>query len=164
MIQLNYKDATYTFNVTTEDVRIDTSVPRTQIRHLFKFTNDMDGGVKYAYGATETINDRYTRIRMTSEVPPNENTFTGRIDFIPNGYWKYEVYEVSYNGTAVVNATQAPATESTPATDQEGVYGTVKGVVEIGKLFVTEKSGLEQVKYTQRQEPSGQTNYIYYGQ
>lgn len=163
MIQLNYKDATYLFNVTTEDVRIDTSVPKTQIRHLFKFTNDMDGGVKYAYGVTETINDRYTSVRMTSEVPPNENTFTGRIDFIPNGYWKYEVYEVSYNGTAVVNATQAPATESTPATDQEGVFGTVKGVVEIGKLFVTEKSGLEQVKYTQRQEPSG-TNYIYYGQ
>ena len=50
MIQLTYKDATYTFNVTTEDVRIDTSVPKTQIRHLCKFTNDMDGGVKYAYG------------------------------------------------------------------------------------------------------------------
>ncbi len=163
MIQLNYKDDTYTFNVTTEDVRINTSVPRTQIRHLFKFTNDMDGGVKYAYGNSEIINDRYTRIRMSSEVPPNENTFTGKINFIPNGYWKYEVYEVSYNGTAVVNATQAPATESTPATDQDGVFGTVQGCVEIGKLFVTERSGHEQVKYTQRQEPSG-TNYIYYGQ
>ena len=163
MIQLNYKDTSYTFNVTTEDVRINTTAPRTQIRHLFKFTNDMDGGVKYAYGATETINDRYTRIRMIADAPPNENTFTGRIDFIPNGYWKYEVYEVSYNGTAVVNATQAPATESTPATDQSGVYGVVQGCVEIGKLFVTEKSGVEQVRYTQREEPSG-TNYIYYGQ
>jgi len=163
MIQLNYKDATYTFNVTTEDVRINTSVPRTQIRHLFKFTNDMDGGVKYAYGNSEIINDRYTRIRMSSEVPPNENTFTGKIDFIPNGYWKYEVYEVSYNGTAVVNATQAPATESTPATDQDGVFGTVQGCVEIGKLFVTERSGHEQVRYTQRKKPS-RTNYIYYRQ
>ena len=163
MIQLNYRDAAYTFNVTTEDVRINTIVPSSQIRHLFKFTNDMDGGVKYAYGNTENIYDRYTKIRIASAVPPNENTFTGKIDFIPNGYWKYEVYEVSYNGTAVVNATQAPATESTPATDQENVYGTVQGVVEIGKLFVTEQSGLEQVRYTQRQEPSG-TNYIYYGQ
>tara|TARA_R110001599_G_scaffold26992_4_gene95347 strand:+ start:2551 stop:3045 length:495 start_codon:yes stop_codon:yes gene_type:complete len=164
MIQLTYKDYTYTFNVTTEDVRIDTSVPKTQIRHLCKFTNDMDGGVKYAYGATETIYDRYTRISMISATLLAPNVFLGKIDFIPNGYWKYEVYEVSYNGTAVVNATQAPATESTPATDQEGIFGTVKGVVEIGKLFVTETSGLEQVQYTQREEPSGQTNYIYYGQ
>ena len=160
MIQLTYATA-YSFNVTTEDVRIDTSVPRTQIRHLFKFTNDMDGGVKYAYGRSETIKDRYTNITLQHNT--TEDTFAGTIDFIPNGYWKYEVYEVSYNGTAVVNATKAPATESTPATDQEGVYGTVKGVVEIGKLFVTEQSGLEQVKYTQREEPSG-TNYIYYGQ
>tara|TARA_R110000787_G_scaffold163796_1_gene276931 strand:+ start:53 stop:544 length:492 start_codon:yes stop_codon:yes gene_type:complete len=163
MIQLNYKDVSYIFNVTTEDVRINTIAPKTNIRHLFKFTNDMDGGVKYAYGATENIYDRYTQIRMTSINPPNENTFTGKIDFIPNGYWKYEVYEVSYNGTAVVNATQAPATESTPATDQSGVFGTIQGCVEIGKLFVTEKSGVEQVRYTQREEPSG-TNYIYYGQ
>ena len=160
MIQLTYATA-YSFNVTTEDVRIDTSVPRTQIRHLLKFTNDMDGGVKYAYGRSETIRDRYTNITLQHNT--TEDTFTGTIDFIPNGYWKYEVYEVSYNGTAVVNATKAPATESTPATDQEGVFGTVKGVVEIGKLFVTEQPGLEQVKYTQRQEPSG-TNYIYYGQ
>jgi hypothetical protein len=160
MIQLTYATA-YSFNVTTEDVRIDTSVPRTQIRHLFKFTNDMDGGVKYAYGRSETIRDRYTNITLQHNT--TEDTFTGTIDFIPNGYWKYEVYEVSYNGTAVVNATKAPATESTPATDQEGVYGTVKGCVEIGKLFVEEQDGTEQVKYTQRQEPSG-TNYIYYGQ
>jgi hypothetical protein len=160
MIQLNYA-TTYKFNVTTEDVRIDTSVPRTQIRHLFKFTNDMDGGVKYAYGNSETIEDRYTKILLIHN--KTENTFTGKINFIPNGYWKYEVYEVSYNGSAVVNATQAPATESTPATDQSGVFGTIQGCVEIGKLFVTEQSGLEQVKYTQRQEPSG-TNYIYYGQ
>ena len=163
MIQLTYKDTSYTFNVTTEDVRIDTSVPRTQIKHLFKFTNDMDGGVKYAYGATEAIYPRYTAIRMIPETGLAQNVFLGKIDFIPNGYWKYEVYEVSYNGTAIVNSTQAPATESIPATNREGIFGTVKGVVEIGKLFVTEKAGEEQVTYTQREEPSG-TNYIYYGQ
>lgn len=160
MIQLTYATA-YSFNVTTEDVRIDTSVPRTQIRHLFKFTNDMDGGVKYAYGRSEGILPRYTNITLQHNT--TEDTFTGTINFIPNGYWKYEVYEVSYNGTAVVNATQAPATESTPATDQDFVFGTVQGCVEIGKLFVEEQDGTEQVKYTQRQEPSG-TNYIYYGQ
>ena len=161
MIQLNYA-TTYTFNVTTEDVRIDTSVPRTQIRHLFKFTNDMDGGVKYAYGASETIEDRYTKISLIHK--KTEDIVEGKINFIPNGYWKYEVYEVSFNGASVViSRTKVPLTETGTAEDQSGVYGTVKGCVEIGKLFVTEQSGLEQVKYTQRQEPSG-TNYIYYGQ
>ena len=162
MIQLNYKDATYTFNVTTEDVRIDTSVPRTQIRHLFKFTNDMDGGVKYAYGRSETIRDRYTNIILRHNT--TENIVEGSINFLPNGYWKYEVYEVSFNGAEVViSDTTVPKSETGTASDQSGVYGTIKGCVEIGKLFVTEQSGEEQVRYTQRQEPSG-TNYIYYGQ
>lgn len=161
MIQLTYATA-YSFNVTTEDVRIDTSVPRTQIRHLFKFTNDMDGGVKYAYGRSETIRDRYTNITLQHNT--TENIVEGKIDFLPNGYWKYEVYEVSFNGASVViSDTTVPKSETGTASDQSGVYGTVKGCVEIGKLFVTEQSGLEQVKYTQRQEPSG-TNYIYYGQ
>ena len=161
MIQLTYATA-YTFNVTTEDVRIDTSVPRTQIRHLFKFTNDMDGGVKYAYGRSETIRDRYTNITLQHNT--TENIVEGKIDFLPNGYWKYEVYEVSFNGASVViSDTTVPKSETGTASDQSGVYGTVKGCVEIGKLFVEEQDGTEQVKYTQRQEPSG-TNYIYYGQ
>ena len=161
MIQLTYATA-YSFNVTTEDVRIDTSVPRTQIRHLFKFTNDMDGGVKYAYGRSETIKDRYTNITLQHNT--TENIVEGKIDFLPNGYWKYEVYEVSFNGASVViSDTTVPKSETGTASDQSGVYGTVKGCVEIGKLFVEEQDGTEQVKYTQRQEPSG-TNYIYYGQ
>ncbi len=161
MIQLTYATA-YSFNVTTEDVRIDTSVPRAQIRHLFKFTNDMDGGVKYAYGRTETINDRYTSITLSHST--SQNVVTGRINFVPNGFWKYEVYEVSFNGASVVVSNETvPLTETGTASDQSQVYGTVKGCVEVGKLFVAEQSGLEQVKYTQRQEPSG-TNYIYYGQ
>ena len=162
MIQLDYK-GTYSFNVTTEDVRIDTSVPSSQIKHLFKFTNDMSGDVKYAYGATETIYDRYTRISMIAATGAAQNAFEGKIDFIPNGYWKYSVWEVSFNGTPAVNATQAPAEETAEASDKSGVYGTVKGCVEIGKLFVTEKAGQEQVQYTERTEPSS-TNYIYYGQ
>ncbi len=162
MIQLNYKDATYSFNVTTEDVRIDTSVPRTQIRHLFKFTNDMDGGVKYAYGRSETIRDRYTNITLRHNT--TENIVEGSINFLPNGYWKYEVYEVSFNGASVViSDTTVPKSETGTASDQSGVYGKLKGCVVIGKLLVTERTGEEQVRYTQRQEPSG-TNYIYYGQ
>jgi len=161
MIQLTYATTQYVFNITTEDVRIDTSVPKTQIRHLLKFTNDMDGGVKYAYGRYETIHDRYTNITLVHNT--TEAVANGIINFLPNGYWKYEVYEVSFNGTPVMSPTKVPLTELGVASDQSGVYGTVKGCVEIGKLFVEEESGEEQVKYTQRREPSG-TNYIYYGQ
>jgi len=160
MIQLPY-EATYSFNITTEDVRIDTSVPSSQIKHLLKFTNDMDKGVKYAYGRTETIKDRYTNITLTHNA--TEDVVTGNIDFLPCGYWKYSVWEVSFNGTPVMTEETVPLTETSEASDQSQVFGTVKGCVEIGKLFVEEKSGDEQVQYTQRPEPSG-TNYIYYGQ
>ena len=160
MIQLTYKSA-YSFNVTTEDVRIDTSVPSSQIRHLFKFTNDMSGRAKYAYARTEIINDRYTSIVLTHST--SQSVVSGRINFVPNGFWKYEVYEVSFNGTPVISLTTVPLTETGTATDQSQVYGTVKGCVEVGKLFVAEESGEEQVQYTQREEPSS-SNYIYYGQ
>jgi hypothetical protein len=160
MIQLTYKSA-YSFNVTTEDVRIDTSVPSSQIRHLFKFTNDMSGRVKYAYARTEIINDRYTSIVLTHST--SQSVVSGRINFVPNGFWKYEVYEVSFNGTPVISLTTVPLSETGTATDQSQVFGTVKGCVEVGKLFVAEESGEEQVQYTQREEPSS-SNYIYYGQ
>jgi len=160
MIQLTYKDS-YSFNITTEDVRIDTSVPSSQIRHLFKFTNDMSKDVKYAYGRTETIYDRYTKITMTHNT--TESAPDGDINFVPNGYWKYSVWEVSFNGTPEVTSTKAPRTETEAAADQSGVYGTVKGCVEIGKLHITEEAGEEEVQYTENPEPSG-SNYIYYGQ
>ena len=51
-------------NVQTEDNRINTSVASTQIRHLVKFTNDLDKSVYYAYGFTEIIKDRYTKINI----------------------------------------------------------------------------------------------------
>jgi hypothetical protein len=38
----------------TEDNRIDTSVAKTQIRHLFKFTNDMDKSIVYAYAKSQS--------------------------------------------------------------------------------------------------------------
>jgi hypothetical protein len=39
----------------TEDNRIDTSVAKTQIRHLFKFTNDMDKSIVYAYAQIKIL-------------------------------------------------------------------------------------------------------------
>jgi len=143
----------------TEDNRIDTSVASTQIRHLLKFTNDSDKSVQYAYGATETIYERYTK--FTFDYNTTKNVFLGRINFLPAGYWKYEVYEVSWIGTVSLELDKAPTTEIDvlPVDNDNGV---VQGLVTKGKMYVDEKAGTEQVQYIEREAPTA-TNYIYYG-
>ena len=148
-------------NVQTEDNRINTSVASTQIRHLVKFTNDLNKSVYYAYGNTETIKDRYTNINISYGTTPN--IYTGILKLFPAGYYKYEIYEVSWIGTVTVSSGNAPATENdvlSPAANDKGV---VQGLVTKGKMNLTEKDGTEQVQYTQREAPT-ETNYIYYGQ
>ena len=149
-----------TVYIQTEDNRIDQTVASTQIRHLLKFTNDLDKSIHYAYGATETIYNRYTKLTFTYFDTPN--VYTGRIKFLPSGYWKYEAYEVSWVGDLTITEETAPKdeTEVLPVSPDNGI---VQGLVTKGKMYVSDKDGTEQVKYTQRQEPSG-TNYIYYGQ
>ena len=149
------------FSLQTEDNRIDTSVDSSKIRHLVKFTNDMDKSVQYAYPTTYDIYNRYTKFDFTYNT--TKNVYTGAVNFLPAGYWKYEVFEVSCIGTVTISRDNAPITENdvlTPAADDKGV---VKGLVTKGKMYVSEKDGTEQVQYTQHPEPAG-TNYIYYGQ
>ena len=144
----------------TEDNRINTAVATSKIRHLFKFTNDMDKSIQYAYGALETIYSRYTAFRFEYNINPD--IFTGKTKLFPAGYWKYECYEVSWTGVVSLVRDKAPSTETEvlPAGPDHGI---VQGLVTKGKMYVAEKDGTEQVQYTQRQEPDG-TNYIYYGQ
>ena len=151
----------FTAYINTEANRIDTAVASTQIRHLLKFTNDLDGAEFYAYAGTETITNRYTLLMFSYNTTPNR--YTGATKLLPSGYYKYEAYEVSWIGTVTVSSGNAPSTEddvlSPPANDK----GIVQGLVAIGKLNLSEKSGTEQVQYTQHTESSG-TNYIWYGQ
>ncbi len=147
--------------ISTEDNRIDTSVASTQIRHLVKFTNDLDKSVYYAYGAAETIKDRYTQININYNVATD--MYTGETKLFPAGYWKYEVYEVSWRGTVTVSSGNAPATEDDVLIPIANDKGIVNGLVTKGKMYLAEKDGTEQVTYKQRIEPEG-TNYIYYGQ
>jgi len=154
-------ETSFDIYVQTEDNRIDTSVASTQIRHLVKFTNDMDKSVYYAYGNTELIKDRYTNINISWGATPN--IYSGIVKLFPAGYWKYEIYEVSWIGTVTVLLNTAPATENDVLTPAANTKGVVQGLVTKGKMNLSEKNGTEQVQYTQRQEPSG-TNYIYYGQ
>jgi len=152
------------FYVTTEDQRIDTSVANSRILLLFKFTNDMTGTVKYCYGKSTTFSDsvynRYTKV--TVDHSTGDNAYGSRINFKPYGFWHYEIYEVSYSGTAPTTLTtnNSPANEDDTADDPgTAPAGTIKGKVESGKLYVTETSGSEQVRYTTHTETT--TNYLY---
>jgi len=145
----------------TEDNRINTSVVTSQIRHLVKFTNDMDKSVQYAYGTTETIFSRYTEFTFTYNATPD--VYNGDIKFLPAGYWKYEVYEVSWVGAVSVSLGNAPATENDVLSPPADTKGIVQGLVTKGKMYVAEKDGTQQVQYNEY-EPSSGTNYIYYGQ
>ncbi len=150
----------YRFYTTTEEKRIDKAVPSSQIRFLFKFTNGMDRNVVYAYGQSQLVNNRYTRVDMTPNT--TEDVFTGNIDFMPNGYWEYEIYEVSWQdaGTPTVATGYAPINETDVLTPPAADKGIVQGRVEIGKLYITEATGQEEVQYEEYVRPT-QTNYIY---
>ena len=160
MIQAITESTFYAY-LSTEDNRINTSVASTQIRHLVKFINDMDGSVQYAYGAAETIYDRYTKLTFNYNVAAD--VYAGDTKLIPSGYYKYEVYEVSWTGTVTLSLGSAPSTETEVLTPPAATKGIVQGLVTKGKLNLTDKVGTEQVQYTQHEAAAG-TNYIYYGQ
>tara|TARA_R110002020_G_scaffold61824_2_gene165982 strand:+ start:850 stop:1329 length:480 start_codon:yes stop_codon:yes gene_type:complete len=144
----------------TEDNRIDTSVDSSKIRYLVKFTNDMDKSIQYAYSTVHLVYNRYTKFVFDYNATPD--VYTGKVNFLPSGYWKYEVYEVSWTGAVAISSGNAPVTED-DVLPIGSTHGVVQGLVTKGKMYVADKAGTAQVQYTQRQEPSG-TNYIYYGQ
>jgi len=159
MIQAITESAFDTY-LSTEDNRIDTSVTSDKIRHLVKFINDMDKSVQYAYSTTHLIYERYSKMSFIYNSTPD--VYTGAVNLLPAGYWKYELYEVSWSGAVAISAGNAPVTED-DVLPVGPTHGVVQGLVGIGKMYVAEKSGTEQVRYVEHPEPSG-TNYIYYGQ
>lgn len=136
----------------TADNRI-TSLNPIYIRHLVKFTNAMDKSVQFAYGATETINNRYTKFTFVHSTSPN--VYTGRIDLTKAGYYKYEVFEVSWQdpegtpGTVTLDSEHAPATDTDYVQHPTVIVGMVMGRVTKGKMYVAEKEGTEEVTYSQ---------------
>ena len=154
-------ESSFDVYINTEANRIDTSVASSQIRYLMKFTNDMDKSVQYAYSTIHLVYDRYTKMSFTYNATPD--IYTGALNLLPAGYWKYEAYEVSWTGTVTLSSGNAPVTEDDVLTPPAATKGIVQGLVTKGKMYIAEKGGTEQVQYTQRQEPTG-TNYIYYGQ
>jgi len=151
----------FTFYIQTEDNRIDTGAETSKIRHLLKFTNDMDKSVHYVYATAEVITDRKTKFEIDYDATPD--MYVGSINLKPAGHWKYEAYEVVWTGVVTIANGSAPATENDVLTPPATTKGIVKGLVTKGIMYVAEKDGTQQVQYTQRQEPS-ESNYIYYGQ
>ena len=115
-------------------------------RHLVKFINDLDEAVFYAYPLLENIHPRYTSMPFIYNATPNR--YTGKINLKPAGYYKYEVYEVSWIGAVALGKVTAPSTETDvlPVLDDNGV---VEGLVAIGILYLGEKAGDEEVQYIQ---------------
>ena len=146
--------------VQTEDNRIDTSVGSDKIRYLVKFTNDMDKAIQYAYSNVHLVYDRYTQLSFTYNATPD--VYTGDINLKPSGYWNYEVFEVSWTGAVAISVGNAPITEN-DILPVAPTHGIVQGLVTKGMMYVADKSGTEEVQYTQHIETSG-SNYIYYGQ
>ena len=153
-------ETSFTAYINTEANRIDTSVASSQIRYLVKFSNDLDGAVQYAYSTIHLIYNRYTKLHFNYNATPD--VYTGDTKLIPSGFYKYEVYEVSWTGAVAVSSGNAPVTED-DVLPVGPTHGVVQGLVAIGILYLAEKSGSEEVQYTAYTPPAS-TNTIYYGQ
>ena len=95
-------ESSFTAYINTEANRIDTSVASSQIRYLVKFSNDLDGAIQYAYSTIHLIYNRYTKLHFTYNTTPD--VYTGATKLIPSGFYKYEVYEVSWTGAELFRA------------------------------------------------------------
>lgn len=156
MIHVTYGNNLIAY-LSLEDQRINQSVDKDKIRYLFKFTNDLTKAIKYSYAESLTHNERYVKCEFIHDL--NDDLYMYKINLKPYGYWKYEVYEVSWTGAVAISAGNAPINES-DVLPVSGTHGIVQGKVEQGKLLVSETAGNEQVKYTQYAETTS-NNYIY---
>ena len=161
MIQATYK-TDFDAWISTEENRINVSVIKSHIRFLVKFSNDLSGEVFYCYpniNSGAAIESRYTEMKFKYDATPVR--YTGEVALIPAGYYKYEVYEVSWvnavpgggGGEGIVPVEgypNWPATEIDvliPASDDNGI---VQGLVDIGKLYLAEDIGRgAEVEYIQ---------------
>ena len=161
MIQ-GFTESDFTAYLSTEDNRIG-GTTTSKIRFLIKLINDMNGDVEYCYPLLpKGIFERFTQMDFTYNLSPDR--YTGTINLLPSGHWKYEVYEVTWltDSDIVIAFGFAPATETDvlPVDDENG---SVQGLVTKGILNLTAKAGTGQVQYNQHESPDS-PNYVWYGQ
>jgi hypothetical protein len=155
MINGIYGQTISTF-LSLEEAKINTVVESANIRYLAKFTNDLTKDIKYCYPVLSNKTDRSITLDIVHNT--SENIYTGRLNFKPFGFWTYEIYEISWIGSATLTDSTAPRTE-THVLDVDNDNGVVQGVVHRGKMKIQETVGSEQVQYTQT--TVSETNYLY---
>tara|TARA_R110000824_G_scaffold23996_11_gene84914 strand:- start:86 stop:607 length:522 start_codon:yes stop_codon:yes gene_type:complete len=137
--------------------------PNGYIFYLAKFTNDYSGEILYCYADPQDLNPRYSKFDFTYNAAPD--MFKGEINLSLAGYYHYEFYEVWWEERPPVplTSTFAPACELPSCIlDATETHGIVKGLVAIGKMYVAEEKGKEEVQYTEYVAPI-KNNYIYQG-
>jgi len=142
---------------TTEESRINTTVPTANLRFLVKFTNEYSGSILYAYGTNVVVKSRFTKMDIAYST--TNSIYSSRINLNPVGYWKYEIFEVSYiSAPESLDSTNAPSNENEVLTvsDENGV---VEGRVDIGKINVVRADGTNEVEFTEN--ISTEVIYIY---
>ena len=137
-----------TFNayIQTKDNRINNSTDISVWKHLWKLTNDMSGEVHYVY-PTETIYDRYTVALFTYNATPN--MYVGQVNLELAGFWKYQVFEVTWITAGESSSALMPPTEEFLFDPAEDELGVVEGEVTKGKMYLDSKRGTGEVTYTQ---------------
>ena len=148
MIQAFTQSSFYAI-IQTEDNKIKPDPSGGCTRYLFKFTNDMDGAVQYAY-PEQTIYNRYSKFFFTYNAVPD--VYMGRVNLEPAGYWKYQVFQVSFGVCPEPDeftSVLMPPTQEFVFNSANPKLGVVEGEVTKGKMFVEEKRGTEEVTYTQ---------------
>ena len=148
---------TTTFYSTTEESRIDKTVSALNIRFLVKFTNDFTKNSKYAYAQKQNINNRYTSFDIIHN--STEDILTGNINLSPEGYWTYEIYEISFVGTPSLTDSTVPLDENTvlAPSDDNGVNN---GRIEIGQLLSSATDLSQEVQYSEYATVEGDS-YLY---
>tara|TARA_R110000824_G_scaffold319959_1_gene506940 strand:+ start:892 stop:1590 length:699 start_codon:yes stop_codon:yes gene_type:complete len=145
MIQ-GFNKSTFNAYIQVEDNSIAASGAGA-VKYLFKFTNDMDGSVHYAYPASSTVTERYGDFTFDYNATPN--VYLGRLNLELAGYWKYQVFEVTWVTASEFSAATMPPTEDFVFNPSGNTLGVVQGEVTKGKMYLEEKRGTEEVTYTQ---------------
>ena len=146
---------------TTQESRINNDVPTANLRFLIKFYSEFSGKILYAYAKNVVVKSRFTSMEVDYNTV--SNVFSSEINLTPVGYWKYEIFEVSYVSLpTILDSTNTPKTEVDVLTESDE-NGVVNGRVDIGKLHVHNVDGNEENEYILLDGVSD--NYIYpYGE
>ena len=148
---------TTTFYSTTEESRINKSVPAANIKFLVKFTNEFSKNFVYAYAQNQNINNRFTSFDINHGT--SEDILTGTVNLSPAGYWSYEIFEISFVGTPSLTDSTVPLDENTTLAPSDD-HGINNGLIEIGKVLSSETALGKEITYLENESPADDS-YIY---